>query len=196
MSTNGAYGFYKNGISKITYNHADSYFNGLGKDIIEFIREISIEEMNNIFDKIKMVNLYDTPTDKQIKECKPWLNLNVHGKSEKDWYCLLRCCQGDLFSYVNGLEYMIDNVDFISNSRCCEYGYVINLDTTELEIYIGYNDKKEDNNRYKLDNYDNNMGYYNCVLLESYPLEYIQHANMKDVIVNIQNKIDKYMERL
>ena len=42
MSTRGAYGFYKNGVDKITYNHYDSYFSGLGEEIVNFCRNTTI----------------------------------------------------------------------------------------------------------------------------------------------------------
>ena len=38
MGTRGLYGFRKNGVDKVTYNHYDSYPEYLGRNILEFIR--------------------------------------------------------------------------------------------------------------------------------------------------------------
>ena len=38
MGTRGLYGFRKNGVDKVTYNHWDSYPDGLGKQILRFIK--------------------------------------------------------------------------------------------------------------------------------------------------------------
>ena len=41
MGTKGTYGFFKNGESKLTYNQFDSYPEGLGTNIVEFIKSSS-----------------------------------------------------------------------------------------------------------------------------------------------------------
>lgn len=38
MGTRGAYGFYKDGQNKLTYNHFDSYPEGLGNTVVDFCR--------------------------------------------------------------------------------------------------------------------------------------------------------------
>ena len=49
MSTRGIYGFRKNGEDKLTYNHYDSYFSYLGENIINFVKETPIHEVNKIY---------------------------------------------------------------------------------------------------------------------------------------------------
>lgn len=56
MTTRGCFGFHRDGVDKLTYNHSDSYPEGLGADIVEFVRQTSVEEMNQIFDRIQMVD--------------------------------------------------------------------------------------------------------------------------------------------
>ena len=77
MSTRGCYGFRKNGIDKLTYNHCDSYPDCLGRIMVGFCKETSIEEMNEIFDRIILVNAESKPTKKQIEECQQYYNGNV-----------------------------------------------------------------------------------------------------------------------
>lgn len=188
MGTRGVYGFVKNNVDKLTYNHFDSYFNGLGVDIVDFIRKTSIEEMNQIFDKIIMVKETDIPTVEQVIKCYQFANLNVGTQCVSDFYCLLRETQGDLFAYKNTeLIYMIDDKDFIKNSLFCEYGYIINLDSEKLEIYIG-GTKEKINNRYNTEPFE---GYYQCELIKEYPLENIP----ENWIEECENLIKRYRRR-
>lgn len=136
MSTRGVYGFYKNGEYKITYNHSDSYPEGLGEDVVKFIRETSIEEMNKIFDKIILVDEDFPATQEQIEECIEYASLNVASNKISDWYCLLRKAQGNLFAYKEGLRYMIHSKGFLDNTWC-EWKYIIDLDSGVLEIHDG-----------------------------------------------------------
>lgn len=38
---------------------------------------------------------------------------------------------------------MLDGIDFIKDSVFCEYAYIINIGTQELEVYLGFNKKKQ-----------------------------------------------------
>lgn len=148
MGTRGAYGFIKNGEMKITYNHWDSYLSGLGFEVMKFIAKTSDKELNEIFDKIVMVDENSVPTEEQIKECEKYLNSNVGAGKIDDWYCLLRNAQGNLNEYKNGLRYMIDSKEFMGDSLFCEYAYILNLDNNYLEIYKGFNRDIETDNDY------------------------------------------------
>ena len=178
MGTRGMYGFYQNGVTKATYNHFDSYPEWLGKKIVDFIRNTTIEEMNEIFDRIIMVDENDKPTAEQIAECITYYNDMVSTGSVDDWYSLLRNAQGDLNAYKNGLRYMIDNSDFIKYSLFCEWAYIINLNDNVLEIYKGFQ-KSPQYNRYYIEESDS--GYYNCRLLVKFPLDNIPENWLEEV---------------
>lgn len=175
MGTRGVFGFHKNGVDKIAYNHYDSYPSELGNSIKKFIKKHSVEEMNEIFDRIVMVSNKCPPTPEQIEECRKYTDLGVSEQSTKDWYCLLRHAQGDLEAYAGGLKYMEDDVAFLKNSLMCEWGYVINLTTNRLEIYRGFQTRPQDN-RYKLEKPDEK--YYNCALIRDIPLSQVKNFNM------------------
>jgi len=110
MSTRGAYGFVKNDVFKVTYNHHDSYVKYLGKSIFDFIKNTSIEEMNQIFDKIKLI------------------------EDNEDNYWKMENYQGKLSAYKKDLDIMIDNYEFFSGSHS-QYSYIINLDLNTLDFY-------------------------------------------------------------
>jgi hypothetical protein len=168
MSTRGLYGFYRDGITKATYNHFDSYPTGLGRQVAEFVLNTTLNEMNHIFDNIIMVDSDTTPTDAQIHECWEFYDPSVSTRKPQEWYALLRQSQGDLNFYKHGLKYMIDSANFIEDSLFCEWAYIINLDTNVLEVYEGFQ-KEPQHNRYYISEPDNS-GYYNCKLVAEIPL--------------------------
>lgn len=190
MGTRGCYGFYKDGVTKATYNHFDSYIGGLGKDILDFVENTSIPIMNKIFDKIELVREDDIPTIEQIENCQKYTNLDVSNKSIMDFYCLLRNAQGDLNAYKTDLRYMIDSKEFLGNSLFCEYAYIINLDKNVLEFYKGFN-KVPQNNRYSKFA-DKKEEYKECKLLAEYPLTEIYEG--KITLDNMEEDLEKYRE--
>lgn len=190
MGTRGCYGLYKNGVTKTTYNHFDSYIGGLGKDILDFVENTSIPIMNKIFDKIELVREDDIPTIEQIENCQDFTDLEVSNKSIMDFYCLLRNAQGDLNAYKTDLRYMIDSKEFLGNSLFCEYAYIINLDKNVLEFYKGFN-KVPQNNRYS--KYaSKEEEYKECKLLAEYPLTEIYEG--KITVENMEKDLKKDRE--
>lgn len=166
MGTRGAYGFYKDGKDKITYNHYDSDPEWLGKEIVKFCRTTDQETMNIIFDRIIMVDEDSTPSKEQIKETAGYFNENVSTGRQEDWYSLLRGSQGSLEDYKDDLRYMIDNAEFMKDSLFCEWAYIINLTDGLLEVYRGFQKTPQKNRYYKAWG----RGYYNVALLVAFPL--------------------------
>lgn len=177
MGTRGVFGFHKNNVDKITYNHYDSYPSGLGNDVKKFISNHTMSDLNKIFKRIIMVTNEIPPTPEQIEECKKYCNLDVSEQSTSDWYCLTRDAQGNPEAYAKDLKYMIDDHKFIEDSLMCEWGYIINLDSERLEIYVGFQ-KKPNDNRYHIDKPDD-FGYYNCALVREIPLSQVKNFNME-----------------
>lgn len=143
MSTRGAYGFIKHKEAKVSYNHFDSYLEGLGNKMVDFIRNTSKEELNDIFDKIILVNQTDKPNKEQNEEISNFLsNLGLEndykienfGSGERDWYYLLSNCQGSPELFKQGLRYMTDDKTFLEDHLFCEFAYLIDLDNDKLVI--------------------------------------------------------------
>jgi hypothetical protein len=178
MGTRGCYGLRKDGLDKLTYNHYDSYPSCLGQSMFDFIQSTSIEEMKNIFDKIVLVKDNDMPSDEELIL---WKLTEKIGTEKFDWYWLLRDTQGDLSYYKqDDAKYMIDNQGFIQDSLFCEWAYIVNLDTSELEVYKGFQHEPHEN-RYTDYVYESNSGdkYYPCKLIATYPLDNIPDGVME-----------------
>jgi hypothetical protein len=185
MGTRGCYGFRKNGIDKLTYNHYDSYPSYLGKIMVTFCKETSLDEMNAICDRLIMVDEGGKPTPEQIEECKKYYDGSVSGGTPEEWYCLLIEAQGVPNEYKHGLRYMTDAKEFIKDSLWCEYAYIINLDTNSLEFWKGYQKTPDHLNRYGT---NNNRGYYPCKMVAYYPLEpkYMNQHSIDDYVNDME----------
>lgn len=173
MGTRGLMGFRKNSVDKLTYNHWDNYPSGVGIDILSILKKTTINKLNEVFDRIILVEEHSKPTEKEIKECEKWSNLKVSTQVIDDWYCLLRNVQGDIDSYIEGgLRYMIDSKDFIRDSLFCEWGYIINLDKNVLEVWVGFQNIPNKDRYSKLGAYESHSGenYYPCRLQNEFDL--------------------------
>ena len=177
MATRGLYGLRKNGQDKLTYNHFDSYPDCLGRKILEFCRDLSVKDLNKLYELIEMINEDIAPTNEQIKICKmnKYADFSVSNQSEADWYCLLRRLQGNFEALKIAVEedkhiYMIDNHDFIKDSLFCEYGYIVNLDSESLEFWLGFQREPDETNRYGTELDD---GYYPCKFILNIPFNSI-----------------------
>lgn len=184
MGTRGAYGLRIKGQDKVTYNHFDSYPDWLGKNVIEFIRSTSIEEMKRVAQGLILVDEHSTPTPEQIEECKRWANLKVSSQSTSDFYCLLREAQGNPDAWKNELRYMIDSHEFMADSLFCEWAYCINLDDETLEVYKGYNTNPNAPGRYtSKGHYKAHDGtiFYGVALIRTIPLSEIQVMSDEEI---------------
>ena len=136
MGTRGAYGFSKNNVRKVAYNQLKSYPKGLGVKIVKFINSTSIKEMNDIFDRIIMVDEYPKPTKEEIEKCIDYAEVSITDGEIDSWYFLLRASQGNLNAYKEGLKYMIYLGDCNE-----EWNYIINLDTNCLDVFCDWSKK-------------------------------------------------------
>lgn len=150
MSTRGAVGFKFNQKEVIFYNHSDSYPDWLGNKMVEYVR--SVTDWNEIRLQVlefQPVQEGDVPTQEQINKSYELgtVNLGVSGQSEDDFYCLTREAQGDLGLQL-ALGFGETGPEFLLDSLFCEYAYIINLDTMELEFYEGFNQDFNAEGRY------------------------------------------------
>lgn len=146
MGTRGAHGFVVNGKEYVTYNHFDSYPDGLGANFVDSL-EVLLEKYNiaGLKDKVAAIRLIDesedySPEDKE-RYGRYWQNVSTGS----DWYSLLRGMQGDMTAYVEE-GVMPDGAAFLDDSLFCEYAYIANLDTGKLEFYTGF--VKDSNGNY------------------------------------------------
>ena len=155
MGTRGLYGFFYKGIYYLFYNHWDSYPEGLGANLIDEIKKAILQGDLNVWkDKLlalKVISDKIEPTNEDIEKLKEYTDLSVGCQSTKDWYCLMRKCQGSYEKILNS-GYYVNNKDYskkdLLGDTFIEYSYVLNFDTNKFELYTN----SGDHNEYELDN--------------------------------------------
>ena len=153
------YGFHKDGINKIVYNHQDSYPKNLGRKIFDFIREHSNKELKNLCDSIEVID--DTEGTPPTDAGGPvYWELEVPNE---------------------GLLFIEDSEVFLGDSLNCEWGYVINLDTVTLEIYKGRQHEKQENRYQVFSSGAVHHGYEACALQNTFRLENIRSLRNEDI---------------
>ena len=152
MGTRGCVGWTLDGKNYVeTYNHYDSYPEGLGTEILEAIIKGSID-LAVLQDNITDITLVDDNTSKPSKEeIEQYLEYsdNPNGLKELDWYWLLRNVQGasKLTEIANGkLHHVIVNPGWMKDSLFCEFGYTLNFLTRKLEFWEGFQKKGQKGN--------------------------------------------------
>jgi len=174
MGTRGAIGFYRNGQTKATYNHWDSCPFGLGVSFLGQILAFDLEQIAGAMDRIELVSEQSTPSPEAIERYTPFADTAVGGQRIDDWYCLLRNVQGEITPFIDGtVDHMIDSTDFLRDSLFCEWAYIVNLDTGEVECHRGFNTNPEASGRYvaveSIDPSAPGDTYYGVRLLTSIP---------------------------
>lgn len=135
MGTRGTYGFRHNGKEYLFYNHFDSYFTGLGINVINVIKSIDVETMRRAVDNHIRVKSDECIKTEQIMEL---VKTDVITPPDTDftWHSVLRSIQYSPEYFADGtVRYWPLANDFIDDKIFCEWGYIIDLDAERLEIY-------------------------------------------------------------
>lgn len=167
MSTRGLFGFVIDNEVKAVYNHFDSYPEGLGQDLVNFLQGTDLSTLPLRARGLQPVP-DRTPTPEEVARLRPFTDLTVSGRSAEDWYCLLRKTQGDVEALLAAGIYE-DSGDFALDSLFCEWGYLINLDDSLFEVYKGFQRKAHTQGRFAKEN--DRKGYYPIALIKTFPLD-------------------------
>lgn len=140
MSTRGLYGWKKDGVEKVTYNHSDSYPTWLGVKIMSFCVEMTDEQLERLFGHTIIIS-EEEKDPAQINSVRLFAKARgFDPDASQDVYEILRFMQGNFEEYrklaENELDFpMIDSKDFFSDELFCEWAYVIDLDSKRLIVY-------------------------------------------------------------
>jgi len=178
MGTRGTWGFRVNGNDYLVYNHFDSYPEGLGNEMIGAIVK-NKDKLDVLKEKVLKLNLVkegEKPSQEMVERyAKQFGNPNVGKQNYEDWYSLLRevqSCEIAIDAIIDGrLEHICLNKHFIMDSLFCEYGYIINFDTMELEFYEGYQKQPPKNSRYYDKDLTKEDSYYPCEMVGKEKIE-------------------------
>lgn len=191
MGTRGAFGFRLNGKDYLTYNHFDSYPDGLGENLTDqikiLLKKFSMDQIKEMVGNIKLIKEGQELSEEDKERTKEFHNTQV--SEGNDTYARLRGLQGNLIGILQtGL--MIDCKDFMKDSLFCEYAYVINLDDQVLEFYRGFQKEPHSNGRYGFYSSikPNASGYYPVALKGTVALDTKIKRNFKAMAKAVQKK--------
>ena len=195
MGTRGLIGFKVDGKYSGYYNQYDSYPEGMGFDIVEFIKnrlltKDNVDTMKRMVSNLEVVDSNDDPTLEDLSFYAEFHDKHV--SNGKDWYSLLRKLQGSkcldaIFDCK--LRHMFDDIEFIKDSLFCEYAYFLNFDNNTLDIYDGFQKQGQLLNPFG-DTKDDN-GYYPCRHVLSIPFGFILQCETKFIVGLMRAAINK-----
>jgi hypothetical protein len=128
----------------VVYNHLDSYPSFLGMAVVrELKRALKVDGLKGWTSLLKHIKIVDEdksipPTDEEIEELCYYADLQVKysldSNSLKDWYSLLRRCEGSLNAVLSS-GYLLNHVNEDGTPIWQEYAYIVNLDSKKLDFY-------------------------------------------------------------
>jgi len=148
MGTRGTITYKFKGKTATQYNHFDSYPRGLGQNLVDQIKkllnEVSLSDLADKLEKLRVVNDETTPTAEDIANIVNYTNIAVNIQNTNDWYSLLCGCQGNIKSIIDS-GYIYNGGDDMKEN--CNY--VLDFDTRQFYM-------KESETKYDLFNIPNN----------------------------------------
>ena len=185
MGTRGAYGFFINGETRVSYNHYDSYPSTLGEAVLAFVRSMDLQETRKKAAALRRVKEDSAVTKADIQLCTRLdlvdTSVGDTQKGRPDWYQLLRKGQGKLDKML-AVGVYIESRDFLDDSLFCEWAYVVNLDSRELEVYRGFQKEAHQEGRYagaKAEGCD----YYSVALIKTFSFDRLPPEGKLESIV-------------
>lgn len=185
MGTRGAFGFFVDGKTKVTYNHFDSYPEGLGNDILTALVDVPLDIIQEAARSTVLVSEDDKPSPELIERYKKYANTSVSTGNIEEWYVLLRNVQGEIGAFWDTeapLRHMPDGENFLSDSLFCEYAYIVNVDTGKLEVYKGFNKNFSGAGRYVAKPDKNKESYAGVELVLEIPLDRIKENTIQALV--------------
>ena len=160
LSSNRLLGAIIRGRKKASYNHFDSYPSGLGVGLVNFIKYLSddqIQEMIKRYEEIEwsvaLLAVYvqeselmksrveeRTTAPRELQQryiAAGFANLGVSEQRPGDWYCLIHKMQGvaGLPHILDGsLKHLVDSTEFENDTLFCEGIYYVDWEKKELKV--------------------------------------------------------------
>jgi len=173
MGTRGFLGFVIDGAEKITYNHFDSYPEGLGNDVRDWLSTVDLAQAADSARMLRVVDPDSVPTAEEKEALQQYADAHVGSQRLDDWYVLLRHTQGEP-ALILAAGVMGDSAEFPLNSLFAEWGYIVDFDSQMFEVYKGFQHEPHEEGRFASRTGDGmHEGYYPCRLIAQWPLSQI-----------------------
>lgn len=128
----------RNGETRLTYSHSDSYPSWLGSKTLEYIRTSDVDADAEAYFQLPIVDEGEEPTPEQMGDLKQRGYVRSSVSTGVDWYSALRGTQGSITDQIkSGYLATIDNAVLSVKDIFMEWGYVIDVDQHILWVYEG-----------------------------------------------------------
>ena len=169
MGIRCAFGVRVGGKDKIVYNSMDSYPNGLGDSILDFLRDVCTLE-GSWRSLIPAAQALTEDVEVTLAVDRVWLRRRVG--------------DGAMNKLLEEGTYK-DSSNFLSDSLFCEHAYIIDLDSGEFEYYVGFQEEPHTKGRYadkvaRVGHRTSN--YYPVALAKTFRLDAIPKGSMQEII--------------
>lgn len=137
MSTRGIMGFVADGRTVLTYNHCDSYPEGLGVDLAKWAEGLTDERRTEVVAQIAAMEAVDDSTDPgpgEAAEVAAVLGGPEQVDTGTSWYAHLRSAQGDP-DLTLAARYYSDAVSSTTPGTWAEWAYLVDFDRNALDVY-------------------------------------------------------------
>lgn len=168
-----------NEIKVAQYGQWDGYPEGNGRVVYDFIQYCNLEKF-----KEKLLNNTRMISKDEVSKCwiecgadpdSKWVELPVVNAFNEKYPSLGRDCGADILKLIltSDNEVLLQNdLDFAKDSLFCEWAYLLNLDTNELEVYSGFvKEPLDKDERFYFDGYCDKNGYYPIKMIKKYKFD-------------------------
>lgn len=170
------------------YGQWDGYPTGQGQTIVDFLKEkFNKEKFVSQINRLHML----TPEQVQWRwkqagaDDSGYVNMEVSDKFKAKNAHLNRDIGAGILEYIQEAstpESLPPDLDFAADSLFCEFLYILNLDSNELEIYKGFNrEPLAENERFYFLQDKAKDGYYPVRLMRKWKFEELTPNTMKEL---------------
>lgn len=140
MGTRGVFGFRLSGKEYVVYNHYDSYPDGLGVEVIKFIRSVNVENgWSKLRDLVSALSLVNPESKPDVATLARYDGLfssmanNIHARTWSSIFSFISPLFILQAVYTGTLIHFPDDALFLK-SWSCEYAYIIDIDAMMLDF--------------------------------------------------------------
>jgi hypothetical protein len=124
----------KNGVLKVTYSHRSSGMDGLGQNLVGWIRQAGEDSISRYYDEVTVVREEDAMTDEQRKLYRKYVPEKLY-RDDMTWPQALAWTKNAAMPLKDGYPWLVDYSGFCG-VWANRWKYVIDLDTHEFIVVI------------------------------------------------------------
>lgn len=164
------------GVDRLSYNHCDSYPEGLGDGMLRDLklllkRKGGAEALGQAVRRLRVVDERGFPGTEDQERYARFRDPGVGNGC--DWYAYLRNLQGELKATLDA-GIITDNPLRMADSVSIEWAYVVNCDERVFEVYRGWQREPHTRGRYAsmpIEPRASEQQYYPLALIATFPFD-------------------------